>query len=76
MSSGYMWPLVNLSKIIDAPGLYLTRAGDQVKINSISTRNDFNCAGEYRDGVLESWHRSGRILAGIITDNDIIGKLL
>lgn len=72
MSSAYFAPLVTLPIVIDRPGLYRTRGGGRAQVTAASQRNDFGCVGRYVGGPNERWHRSGRIFAGIETENDII----
>lgn len=75
MKTGYMSPLMSLPKIITEPGKYLTRCGDLVVVNTIGHVAKFSCAGSYSNGVKESWHRSGRLFANVISDNDIVTKV-
>jgi hypothetical protein len=73
-AAAYFAPLVVLPIIIDAPGRYVTRAGDIVTIEHIAAGFRFVCSGRYdRCGTHERWHRSGRVLATSETPNDIVG---
>lgn len=72
MSSAYFWPLVLLPTVIDRPGAYLTRSGETVQVATVSHGQNFRCRGEYACGISEGWHRSGRIFAGVISQNDIV----
>lgn len=74
MSTGYFAPLVTLPVIITEPGAYFTRYGEKVSITSVSNRHDFGCYGHYPDGTHERWHKSGRIFAGSLSENDILSK--
>jgi len=74
MTSAYFAPLVSLPTIITEPGAYLTRGGERVKVKTVSTKHDFGCIGSYSDGVSEGWHKSGRLFAGVYSDNDIVKK--
>jgi len=72
MSSAYFAPLVTVSTVINAPGMYVTRCGEVVTIHAVSSRHDFGCHGAYPNGTAESWHRSGRLFASQETTNDIV----
>ena len=74
MSSAYFAPLVTRPVIITEPGTYITRCGERVTIETVSTRHDFGCRGVYSNGIVERWHKSGRIFAGVETQNDIIRR--
>ncbi|WP_274644292.1 hypothetical protein [Pseudomonas serbica] len=75
MSSGYFASLVTLRDIITAPGEYLTRRGERVVIDKVSSHHDFNCFGSYVDcGTAERWHKTGRIRATSETLNDIVRR--
>ena len=70
-----MGPLILLPAIIDAPGEYITRRGERVDLDSVSARHRFACAGRYRgSGIIEHWHKSGRLLVSRETANDIVGR--
>lgn len=70
----YFAPLVQLNAIITAPGLYVTRSGEIVTVESTSQAHTFGCAGHYTDGKKEAWHRSGRLFATSESQNDILLK--
>lgn len=74
MSLAYMAPLVILPTVIDKAGRYVTRRGETVVVDSVSRRYraEFGCDGRYDNGVSEAWHKSGRLLAGTETANDIV----
>jgi hypothetical protein len=73
MSSAYFAPLVTLPIVITKPGEYLTRGGETVTVQVVSARNDLGCKGFYnKEGIRESWHRSGRIYSGMTSLNDIV----
>lgn len=72
MSSAYFAPLVTKPVLIAAPGQYVTRCGEAVTIVKASSKHDFGCVGSYENGTPERWHKSGRIFAGIETENDIV----
>jgi len=75
MTSAYFASFILLEVIIDAPGEYVTRCGDRVTIEKESTRHDFGCIGRYDDcGTQERWHKSGRLLAGQLSPNDIVSR--
>jgi hypothetical protein len=75
MSSAYFASLVLLEVIIDAPGEYLTRSGEQVTIEKASSRHDFGCIGRYAGcGTQDRWHKSGRLFAGQLSGNDIVSR--
>lgn len=72
----YFAPLVTLPTIIIEPGEYRTRADDVVTIHTTSNRHDFGCHGHYgADGVIDGWHRSGRLFAGMESGNDIVARV-
>lgn len=73
-TAAYFAPLVALPTLIGAPGSYITRDGKVVSVSAVSDRHDFGCVGTYHNGIRESWHRSGRILATSETANDIVGS--
>ena len=73
-TAAYFAPLVALPTLIGAPGSYVTRDGNIVSVRAGSDRHDFGCVGTYPNGIRESWHRSGRILATSETANDIVGS--
>jgi hypothetical protein len=75
MASAYFAPLVTLPVIIDTPGSYRTRCGDVVTIDVVTMSHAFHCRGVYPNGRLEDWHRSGRLYAGVESDNDVVTKL-
>ena len=72
--SGYFAPLVTLAHVIDAPGRYLTRGGEVVTVTAVSSKHDFGNVGTYPNNIREGWHRSGRLYAGMKSQNDIVGK--
>jgi hypothetical protein len=73
MSSAHFYPLIFVPVVITAPGKYLTRCGETVTVEVVSTKHDFGCTGFYdKEGIKERWHKSGRIFAGQETQNDII----
>lgn len=71
-TNAYFLPLATLPAVIAGPGNYITRSGEPVTIAKASGRHDFGCNGTYRNGVDERWHKSGRLLAGCETANDIV----
>lgn len=75
MTSAWFAPLVPLPTLIVVPGEYITRSGERVKVSDVSTKHDFGCRGQYENGVMEYWHKSGRILFTTETDNDIISSI-
>lgn len=66
--------LVPLPVVIDGPGLYVTRAGEQVAVHLVGARHRFDCIGHYASGQLDRWHKSGRLYFGQRSPNDIIRK--
>lgn len=72
MSSAYWLPFVFFPEIIKEPGTYLTRCGERVTIEKVSTRHDYGCRGQYSTGETEGWHKSGRIFPARETKNDIV----
>lgn len=68
--------LVALPVIIDGPGHYVTRCGATVTIASVASASGaFGCSGTYSSGIIDRWHRSGRLYFGQECPNDIVGKL-
>lgn len=61
-----------LPTVVTGPGRYLTRSGETVTVTIASARYPLGCSGAYPIGVAESWHQSGRIYDGRITQNDIV----
>lgn len=71
--SAYFVPLISRPTIVDMPGEYLTRAGERVVIETVTTKLAGFCSGHYSDsGITEQWHKTGRILATSETPNDIV----
>jgi hypothetical protein len=70
----YWAPFVTLPVIITEPGEYITRGGEKVIVESVSTKHDFDCLGTYSTGQSEGWHKSGRLFAGRTSQNDIVSK--
>lgn len=64
----------SLPVIITAPGQYLTRGGEVVTVEVVSTRHDHGCRGFYSCGIAEGWHKTGRIYFGQECCNDIVAK--
>ena len=67
--------LVTLPAVIDAPGEYLTRAGEHVVLTETTTKHRFGCHGTYPCGTPDHWHKSGRLYFGIECSNDIVSKV-
>lgn len=61
--------------IITEPGQYKTREGATVTVTRINKMRRFGCVGHYEGGLIENWHRSGRILESRETTNDIVEKI-
>jgi hypothetical protein len=75
MSAAYFWPLVLLPAVITRPGRYRTRRGEAVTVERMPrpfASHAFDCIGRYDSGVIEQWHRSGRLYAGALSANDVI----
>lgn len=72
MAKTYPYFLPLLPVVITVSGNYLTRSGETVVVTAASDAHDLGCLGAYANGVRESWHRSGRILPGSETVNDIV----
>lgn len=71
----YYYPLLFLPTVIDAPGEYRTRGGGRVTIKTASPAPmSADCTGAHENGVLDHWHRSGRIYAGMLSLNDIVAR--
>jgi len=72
---------ITLPRIVDGPGTYITRGGDLVTIERISTSRGFGyqnrADGSYSNGIAESWScRGGRVLPFYLSQNDIVSKAL
>lgn len=63
-TTAYFAPLIALPTLISKV----------VSVSAVSDHHDFGCIGTYHNGIRESWHRSGRILATSETANDIVGS--
>jgi hypothetical protein len=79
MTSAYFAPFVTLPVIIDAPGKYITRNGELVIVDTVSTKHDFGCLGYYyyydSNEIPEQWHKSGRLYFSTESNNDIVSKV-
>jgi hypothetical protein len=76
--------LMNLPRVVDGPGVYRTRAGREVKIQSVIERSPeglygsyplYGCLGTHDCGTRDSWHTSGRISSAALTPHDLVEKL-
>jgi hypothetical protein len=74
-TSGYFAPLVTAPTIIDAPGEYVTRCGEIVTVVRTSGEHSFSCTGTYSNGMIEGWHKSGRLYSDKRCDNDIVARV-
>jgi len=81
MSSAYYAPLVTMPTVIDGPGRYVTRCGETVVIDKTPEAGPWvlrphahDCHGNYSTGQRDHWHRTGRIFAGQLCNNDIVAK--
>ncbi|MFL1449248.1 hypothetical protein ACI77O_12705 [Pseudomonas tritici] len=73
--SAYYLPLMALPVVVLEPGQYMTRSGERVTVEKVSSKHDNECIGFYTDsGTAERWHKSGRILATTETGNDLISR--
>ena len=69
--------LIPLPTVITVPGEYRARCGDLVAITRVSTRPDFGCLGMYLDdGIVDSWHCSGRLYFGRESMFDIVSRVI
>ena len=68
--------LVTLPIIITEPGEYITRRGETVTIDTVTSKQSFGCTGNYSNGgvIDERWHKSGRLYLHAKSDNDIIKR--
>lgn len=73
-----MYPHYLLPVLVEAPGPYLTRGGDIVRVKAVVGPGVFTAwaRGEYEDGTPEAWRTSGRIFQNIESPNDIVASLL
>ncbi len=73
-----MYPHYLLPVLVEAPGDYLTRRGDLVRVSAVVGPGVFaaRVLGEYGDGVRESWRTSGRVFYGVESPNDIVASAL
>lgn len=74
-TAGWWMSLVTLPVVIDSPGDYVTRCGELVLIDLVSTKHNFGCVGIYASGQTDRWHKSGRLYFDVLSDNDIVSKL-
>ena len=74
MTSAAFSAFVCLPTVIDAPGKYVTRCGEVVDVSRASSMHYFACAGTYSNGIIECWHRSGRLYFGQECPNDIVRR--
>jgi hypothetical protein len=70
---------LGLPIVVDAPGSYLTRGGDVVTVEIISTSGGYGyqnrADGHYSTGVRETWScRGGRVLPYSLSQNDIVAR--
>jgi hypothetical protein len=68
-----------LPVVVDAPGQYVTRGGDVVTIERITSHRGWGyknrAEGQYSNGVAECWSaRGGRVLPWYLSQNDIVAK--
>jgi len=68
-----------LPLIVDGPGTYVTRGGDLVTVEAISTHRSYGyqnrADGHYSNGIRETWScRGGRVLPYGESCNDIVSK--
>jgi hypothetical protein len=76
MSSAHFYPLIFVPVVITKPGQYLTRCGETVTVETVSTKHDYGCRGFYnKEGIKEGWHKSGRIYPGQECNNDIVSAV-
>lgn len=73
-TAAFFCAFLMLPYVIDGPGQYITRGGEQVTVERASTCHDFGCKGAYSCGTTEGWHKSGRLLFGRETCNDIVRR--
>lgn len=71
---------ITLPVVIDGPGSYLTRGGDVVTVEQISSGLGFGyqnrAVGRYSNGTVEFWScRGGRVLPYYLSRNDIVSKV-
>jgi hypothetical protein len=71
-AGAYMAPLVVKPVVISGEGRYLTRGGEVVVLTVVSSNHDFGNMGTYPNGIVDGWHRSGRLYAGMESQNDIV----
>jgi hypothetical protein len=72
LRASYLAALIPLPRVITSPGQYITRCGETVTITDTS---QYHWAHGYYSTprhIAERWHRSGRLYAGQLSDNDII----
>ncbi len=67
-----------MPRVIVAPGRYVTRRGETVTVDFVSSSFPppvFSAEGSYGDGIAEMWHVSGRVLPFTESRNDIVARL-
>lgn len=75
MTSIHIAPLLFKRIVIKEIGQYKTRCGEIVQITTVTSKHNFGCIGTYANGIVDGWHRSGRLYVNIESDNDIISKV-
>jgi hypothetical protein len=69
----YFLDFLPLPVVIAAPGVYRTRGGEEVVVETCKGGLvGFNAHGKYPDGTPEKWHETGRIYFGVESSNDIV----
>jgi len=69
----YCQHAISMPKVITGPGVYRTRSGETVTVESFSGHGGYVADGSYEGGPAESWYVSGRVLSHYESPNDIVG---
>lgn len=61
-----------LPTIVTRPGRYVTRCGEVVTVERITTGLHASAYGYYSNGIEERWDACGRLLPHSLSKNDIV----
>lgn len=74
LDSSYFVPLFSKPVLVDAPGEYVTRSGEKVTVQKVSTAHNFGCRGTYANGAHERWHKSGCLFSSWPSPHDLVSR--
>ena len=75
INNNYMFiptAFITMPRIITGPGQYITRGGETITIDSMLDCRFYGAVGRYSCGTNEKWGISGRIFAGMTSNNDVV----